>query len=115
MGSYAECWLSTFYVGATKDQIDPGIIQLFRSSDKTMLSGTKKELMKQHIPFQLHRWFNDFEDDDQVTAVYYSETVKIIRDRLNFMGYTLDICKVVFMDWLNRDIEEYERYSKKLQ
>jgi len=42
MGSDAEGWLGSFYLGSTEGQIDPSIIQLFRSSDKKAVSGTKK-------------------------------------------------------------------------
>ena len=55
MGSYAECWLSTFYLGSTKDQVDPSIIRLFRSTDKKMFTGKKKDIPS-HMRHWLDRW-----------------------------------------------------------
>ena len=41
MGSYAECWLGSFYVGSTKNEIDTGLMQLVRSSDKNVVRAKK--------------------------------------------------------------------------
>jgi hypothetical protein len=30
MGSYAQCWLGGLYVGSSKNDVDHGIMQLFR-------------------------------------------------------------------------------------
>lgn len=108
MGSYAECWLSSFYLGSTKSQIDPSIIQLFRSSDKNKFTGTKSE-----IRLQSHHWLKRFDDDEEIDVVYYSAPVKVIRDRLNLDGYTLDTSRVVFMESIMKEIEKYEEWSQK--
>ena len=110
MGSYAECWLSSFYVGSTKDEIDPSIMLLFRSSDKNVISGTKNDFQS-----QLRRWSEQVEDDEVINVVYYSAPVNIIRDRLNLKGYTLNTCKITFMDWVNKEIEHFERWSNERQ
>ncbi|HQV92885.1 MAG TPA: HEPN/Toprim-associated domain-containing protein [Anaerolineales bacterium] len=106
MGSYAECWLSSFYVGSTRDEFDPSIMQLFRSFDKNIFSGVKRE-----IPTQSRRWLENLEDDESVDVVYYSAPVNFVRDRLNLKGYTLDTCRTLFADWVNREIKQLEEWS----
>jgi hypothetical protein len=108
MGSYAECWLGSFYVGSTSDNVDPAIIDLFRSSDKQIISGTKKD-----VPFQLHHWTSYLEEDESVDVVFYSAPVNIIRDRLNLIGYTFDTSKAAFTSWVNKKIEDSTFWAKK--
>jgi hypothetical protein len=108
MGSYAECWLSSFYLGSTRNQIDPSIIRLFRSSDKNKYTGTKDE-----IPLKSRRWLEYFDDNEEIEVVYYSAPIKVIRDRLNLDGYTLDTSKVVFTESTMKEIEKYEEWAQK--
>jgi hypothetical protein len=114
MGNYAECWSDTFYIGSTKDDIDPSLIELFRSPDKHIISGTKKD-----FPARLRnwadyvQWADDIEDDEIVDVVFYSASAIVVRDRLNFIGYTLDTSKSAFTRWLNLEIENYEKLSQK--
>lgn len=77
MGSYAECWLGSFYVGSTKNDIDVGLMQLFRSSDKNVVRAEKT-----HLPLQMHRWIDDSDEDEEISVVYYRAPVPVIRDRL---------------------------------
>jgi hypothetical protein len=110
MGSYAECWLSSFYLGSTKGEIDPSIIRLFRSSDKNKFSGTKSQ-----IPLQSRHWLKYFDDNEEIDVVYYSASVKVIRDRLHLDGYTLDISRDIFMKSIVKEIEKYEELSQRKQ
>lgn len=107
MGSDAECWLSSLYLGSTEEQIDPSIIQLFRSSDKKVVVGIKKD-----IPFQLHHWVEFVEEDEKVEVVYYSTPLRIVRDRLNLDGYTLETSKIAFEKWIEKEIVKYENWSQ---
>ena len=108
MGSYAECWFSSFYLGSTKGQIDPSIIQLFRSSDKNKFTGTKSQ-----IPLQSRHWLKHFDDNEEIDVVYYSAPVNVIRDRLYLDGYTLETARVVFLESIRKEIEKYEEWSQK--
>ena len=36
MGSYAQCWLGSLYVGSSKNDVDHGIMQLFRPYDESI-------------------------------------------------------------------------------
>ena len=46
MGSYAECWLESRYVGSTKGDFDYAVMQLFRPSDKRIQKSAVKDLPK---------------------------------------------------------------------
>ena len=56
----------SFYVGSTKNEIDVGLMQLVRSSDKNVVRAKKAQ-----IPFQMHRWTDDVDVDEEVSVVYY--------------------------------------------
>jgi HEPN/Toprim N-terminal domain 1 len=113
MGSYAECWLGSFYVGSTKNAVDPDLMQLYRASDKTTFQGKKRE-----VPYHLRRWTEHVEDDEDVTVVCYQAPVSIIRDRLELKGYTLATAKAAlsisisaeasrYTEWLDQQGGEY--------
>ncbi len=57
MGSYAECWLESLYVGSTKNDFDYGLMQLFRAADKRVLRCSVNDL-----PKPMHRWTDHVED-----------------------------------------------------
>ena len=103
MGSYAECWVGSFYVGSTKNHIDPGLIELFRSSDKCVVPVTGEQL-----PRILTRWAQ-FVDEDELTTVFYRTSVKVVRERLDLLGYTLAAARRAFNISLAAQVRESER------
>jgi HEPN/Toprim N-terminal domain 1 len=102
MGSYAECWVSKFYVGSTEDDVDPSLMQLFRSTDKKVIPSNKNNL-----PNQLSRWAR-YIDDDDINVVFYSASVRIIKDRLELMGYSLANAKKAYSRYLEGKISKCE-------
>ena len=108
MGSYAECWLGSFYVGATKGHFDPALMGLFRSADKNVVRGKKREL-----PFQMRRWHEVLEDDEEVSAVFYQAPVSVVRDRLELKGYTLDTAKSAFTTSSRAQALRYAQYMER--
>ncbi len=88
MGSCAECWLDSFYVGSTKDDIDPGLMQLFRAADRVTVQATKHTL-----PFQMHRYGKTVDDDEDITVTYYHAPLPVVRDRLELKGYMLEVAR----------------------
>ena len=83
MGSYAQCWLGGLYVGSSKNDVDHGIMQLFRPSDKRTLPARSVDL-----PSQLKDWTDDLEDDG-ANVVFYTAPAAVVQDRLELLGYTL--------------------------
>src|SRR4029077_21274237 len=91
MGSYAECWLGTFYVGSTKEYVHPGLIGLFRSGDKQIVRDKK-----QSMPFPMRHWLRHIECDEDVSSVFYRAPIQIVRERLELKGYSLEVAKSAF-------------------
>jgi hypothetical protein len=88
MGNYAECWLGSLYVGATKNDIDPDLMLLFRAEDKVTVQGTAGRL-----PFQVRRWMHGVERGEEVVATFYRAPLPAVRDRLELRGYTLAVAR----------------------
>lgn len=94
MGSYAQCWLGDFFVGSSKNDVDPNLISLFREEDKRVVRD--KSLT---IPDVLKHWLDEESgQSDSPLVVYYSTPAKLLRDRLELFGYTLETAKRVFRE-----------------
>ena len=103
MGSYAECWLGHLLVASTKNDVDPGLMRLFRRSDKMILA-----LTSVGVPAQLKRrfaWRNEDVDLEDVSAepevVYDVAPVSVVKDRLNVLGYTVETARQAFDEGLS--------------
>jgi HEPN/Toprim N-terminal domain 1 len=112
MGSYAECWASNFYVESTKNDVDPSLMQLFCSSDKKVITANEANL-----PHQLSRRVrygvddeDDIENEDDINFVFYSTSAKIVKDRLELIGYSLANAKKVYLHSLECEISKYEKW-----
>src|SRR6516225_6366879 len=93
MGSYAECWLESLYIGKTKEYVDPDLMALFRASDKR-----KHRTLVKDLPRPMHQWADYVEDpSEDVTVVYYSAPAFLVKERLELQGYTLETAKRAFM------------------
>jgi hypothetical protein len=103
MGSYAECWASKFYIGSTKNDVDPSLMQLFRSTDKKVIPSNKSNL-----PNQLSRWARYVDEDDDINVVFYSAPVRIVKDRLGLIGYSLANAKKAYSRYLEGEISKCE-------
>src|SRR5208282_6418943 len=107
MGNYAEFWLGTFYLGRTKSQADPLLMELFREDDRKVVRGKKQDL-----PFRERLWFDHVKDDVSVDSFYYSSPVQTIRDRLELKGYTLRTAKSAFSLCLHAEASSYPEWRK---
>jgi len=107
MGSYAECWLGSFYVGSSKNDIDMGIMRLFRFSDKVVSAGCKLDLSP-----HLLRWIDDMDDDEEIYIMYYHAPLEVIRERLELLGYTLKVCKSEFSRSIRENLERHRNLAK---
>ena len=94
MGSYADCWLGKFLVISTKNHFL--FSELFLSSDKKIITSSKNDL-----PEQLISWienmeeveeelFNEEVEEEPLNIVFYSAPTKLIKDRLELFGYSLE-------------------------
>lgn len=106
MGNYAECWLGSFYVGATKNDIDDGFMQFFRPADKHVLRGKMENL-----PFQMRRWAEYVEKEDDITVVFYQCSGNSLRSRLELKGYSQDVAQKAFAMGLRAEIDNRSSYD----
>lgn len=97
MGSYAECWLDDLHVGSSRNDIDPYLITLFRPQDKVVLSYPFHRL-----PSILERYRESLEEDRDLKLLYYQIPVRVARDRLEVLGYTLNTVEEAFKEWAKR-------------
>lgn len=104
MSSYAQCWLGAFYVGSSRNDIDPFLIQLFRPSDKKVV----KDLTSQ-VPSHLGHWMDELSEYPDTAVVYYSTSSTVICERLNLMGYTLENARSAFDEYLKCEVAFYEK------
>lgn len=107
MGSYAECWASNFYVGSTKNDVDPALMQLFRAADKKVITSNKANL-----PNQLNRWAEYIEEEEDVNVVYYSAPARVVKARLELIGYSLANSKKAYTRYLYGEISRYEGWAE---
>jgi HEPN/Toprim N-terminal domain 1 len=107
MGSYAEFWLESLFIGSTKNAFDPNLMQLFRASDKRVHRCAVKEL-----PQPRHHWASYMEPDEIVDAVYYTAPVPLVKDRLELKGYTLDTAKRAFAKRMRAQAKEYKHEAR---
>lgn len=108
MGSYAQCWLGDFYVGSSKDDVDPGLISLFRRSDKRVISDPPAV-----VPHHIEHWLNGLVEGDDLRVVYYSAPVSVVCDRLDLMGYTLRTSREAFEEYVKGERQQYYEWSNK--
>ena len=103
MGSYAELRLGRLYIGSDKDGINPLVMSLFRDSEKRARRGPYRT----PETVRLARGEED-DPDDEVTIIEYACPAYVARDRLELMGFTLDVVQKAF----NSAIEAAEKRSQ---
>ena len=110
--SYEGCWVNEFYIGSIKDDIDPSLMQLFRASDKQIMISSNANL-----PNHLREWVKYYaeeenEDEDDINVVFYSSPAKIIKERLELIGYSLTNAKRAYYRYLDSDISKYKKLAE---
>jgi hypothetical protein len=117
MGSYAQCWLGDFYVGSSKNDVDPGLLSLFRESDKRIVSlpNAADAVFPYNDPHWLGEFNKEHDSDDDLVVVYYSAPVPVVRDRLNLLGYTLSTAREAFDEYIKGErrlqTESFKRFQ----
>src|SRR5574337_1498821 len=101
MGNYAQCWLGNFYVGSSKNDIDSGLMGLFRQSNKQMISDSNAIM-----PHHLEHWLSEMKQDNTLCIVYYAAPVSVVRDRLNLLGYTLETSREAFEEYIRGELQQ---------
>jgi len=106
--SYDGCWVSEFYIGSIEDDIDPSLMQLFRASDKQIMISSNANL-----PNHLKEWVKYYaEEEDDINVVFYSSPARIIKERLELIGYSLTNAKRAYYRYLNGEISKYKKLAE---
>jgi len=109
MGSYASCNLGNLSIQTFKNDIDLGILSLFRPDDKLVIESIKQiDSLNSVYPEFYKEWF---EDNEELKVVLYEAPLSIIRDRLNILGYNLKNAQDAFNSWVkeerNQNLKNY--------
>lgn len=110
MGSYAQCWLDDLHVGSSKNDIDTGLITLFRASDKVITSE-----LPNPAPEFLQHYQEALAEDPECRVIYYETPAKLIKDRLAVLGYDLETAKAAFKIWIEHERRQNANMVEKWQ
>lgn len=106
MGSYSELRLGSFFLGSIKDDIDPGIMMLFRESDKIITKIDPQQLIDNGVDV-------DSKKENEVPyAVRYRCSVSVAKDRLDLIGFTHEVAAAGFNQGLKEKVSRYEEWDQ---
>lgn len=110
MSSYASLLLGSFELGVTRNNIDPGLIWLFRPSDKHVehIDWRNRDLRAKDVREEM---LNEY--DDEFTVVEYRCAANVARDRLEIKGFTYDVAKAGFQAGLRDKIASLRKFSER--
>ena len=103
MSSYATLSLGPLTLGQTRNGIDPGIMWIFRPSDKLMERIDKRDRE------QLANVMGEQVDaDNSLARVEYRCTAGTARDRLDLKGFTYTVAEARFKQELKAEVQHAE-------
>ena len=111
MGSFATLRLGCIHLGSTKNEIDPGLIWLFRPSDKHIESIDRRNREKL-AEYVCKEYIDDYDEDEPFHVVEYRCTATAARDRLDLKGYTYRAAEAAFRYGIAEEIKNLDRYAK---
>jgi hypothetical protein len=107
MGSYSSFRIGSFEIYSVKNDIDPLLMTLFRPFEKRVFASTFGASAADRL--------GDGDDPHEpLTVVRYETTAGVMRDRLDLMGYSIDLARDAFERGRLRGCEDraalYEKY-----
>jgi hypothetical protein len=106
MGACANCWIGAVHVATSKNDVDPGIMNLFRGRDRQV-----RTYGDSYVPAFVADDYS--EPDPAFRFVYYQAPVAAIRDRLELEGYTVGNCRRLFEEWREYAIRQKEEWAER--
>lgn len=104
MGAYGTFWLGNVAVESSRNDVHPGIMNLFRAEDRNC-----RQFGDPNIPSFLTDQWKD--PDEELRLTYYAAPISTIRDRLELEGYTIENCRRLFEDWRALEIRKIEAWN----
>lgn len=107
MASYATLSIDSLHLTSSPDGIDPGIMMLFRPSDRRIRLIDKRDraALAEYVH---HDDIDEFNECNPLACVEYRCSVRAARDRLDLRGFTREVAETVFKKEMPRDIKRTE-------
>lgn len=107
MGSYAHVYVGRLEFDWSKNGVHGFYLGLFSSDEKTVVVSSDTQL-----PFAIMRGYvgEPFKATPDDPAVYYATSLNALRDRLDSMGYTLEVAKDCFECAFKEQAENWNQY-----
>ena len=109
MSSYATLSLGSLELGSTRDDIYPGLIWIFRPSDKCIRRLDRRN-RRQLAKYVEEDFIDEYDESNPFTSVQYRCTAPAARDRLDLKGFTYEVAEVAFQEGLKADVQRDEGY-----
>ena len=113
MASYATLRLQSLDLGATRNDIDPRLMWLFRPSDKHIetIDRTDRDRLAKYVRDEC---IDDYDAEHPFITIRYFCSARAARDRLDLKGYTIRVAKVAFESGLVDEIHSAEQFSDRV-
>ena len=110
MSAQAILTLASWTLESTTEDIDPGVMAIFRPRDKCIqkIHWHNRELLEPYVEADI---IDDYLEDGPFALVQYRCSANVARDRLELMGFTYDVAKAAFQAGLQNDVHRYESYD----
>ena len=111
MSSYAILSLGSLDLGSTRNDIDPGLISIFRPSDKRTerLDLRNRRQLAKYVE---EDFIDEYDENNPFTSVEYRCTAAAARDRLDLKGFTYEVAEANFKRELEATVRHYEGYIR---
>ena len=110
MSAQAILTLASWTLESTTEDIDPGVMAIFRPRDKCVqqIHWHNRELLEPYVEADI---IDDYLKDGPFALVQYRCSANVARDRLELMGFTYDLAKAAFQAGLQNDVHRYVSYD----
>jgi HEPN/Toprim N-terminal domain 1 len=106
MGSYAYLRVGDLVLTSTKSEVDPTVLMLFTEADKRTY--VVQALESDDVT-------GDDTSDESFLAIEYAASLAVVKDRLEFMGFTLQMVEKAFIAGVQEHIAELSRRREDLR
>ena len=110
MSAQAILTLASWMLESTAENIDPGVMAIFRPKDKCVqkIHWHNRELLEAYVEADI---IDDYLEDGPFALVQYRCSAAVARDRLELMGFTYGVAKAAFQAGLQNDVYRYANYD----
>ncbi len=111
MSSYATLSLSSMELAATRDDIDPGLIWMFRPSDRHIERIDRRD-RRRLARYVTDEYVDEYDESNPFTIMEYRCTAAAARDRLDLQGFTCEVAEAYFEKELESAARDNEESKK---